>query len=107
MEQVYFGEDGGPTQVGQGLAQNSNMVPWRPTTDYERSEVDVYTLHNSPRVNFQMLDNPTIYMYVPPKLSQRDRVPIPGYFTEFKLMERDEYALPGERNLSNGEQYKY
>lgn len=102
-EDVYF-NDGTNTQ---GNHNNSSTVPWRPTTSYERSEIDVYTLHNSPRAPFAMLDNPTIYIYTPPKLSPNDRIPIPGYFSEFKLFERDEYALPSERNLSNTENHRY
>ncbi len=109
VEDVYYGDTSvAPNGSYAGSTRpNANMVPWRSTTDYERSEVDVYTLHNSPKVPFRMLPNPTIYIYVPPKISKTERVPIPGYFTEFKLMERDEYALPGEVNLSNGNDYQY
>lgn len=107
-EQVYFGDTEGEGSNYKARAKgNTNMVPWRPTSSHERAEVDVYTLHNSPKVPFQLLDNPTIYFYVPPKLSKTERVPIPGYFSEFKLLEKDEYALPGEINLSNSEHYKY
>ncbi len=105
VEDVYYGDGNITTTSGQRSAVR-NAVPWRPTTNYERAEVDVYTLHNSPKVPFRTLPNPTIYIYVPPKLSKTERIPIPGYFSEFKLMQRDEYALPGEVNLSNGEDYR-
>lgn len=101
-EEVYYSSDNST----ENNNHSANQVLWRSSTDYERSEVDVYTLHNSPRVPYQTLVNPTVYFYVPPKLSETDRVPIPGYFSEFKMYEKEEYALPGERNLSNGEMYK-
>ncbi|OEE35294.1 hypothetical protein A1QO_00615 [Vibrio genomosp. F10 str. ZF-129] len=106
-EDVYHGGTSATYTGNSKASGNRNSVPWRSTTPHERAEVDVYTLHNSPRVNFQLLDNPTIYFYVPPKLSKTDRVPIPGYFSEFKLLEKDEYALPSERNLSNSETYNF
>lgn len=103
IQDVYYS---GAENAGGGT-NRSNSVLWRPSTSHERSEVDVYTLHNSPRVPVSKLPNPTIYFYIPPKISKTDRVPVPGYFSEFKMYERDEYALPGERNLSNTEYYEW
>lgn len=107
VEEVYYGDTESDSfyNPNSKLGSTNNMVPWRPTTNYERSETDVYTLHNSPRVPYRMLPNPTIYIYVPPKLSKKERIPIPGYFSEFKLMTKDEFALPGEVNLSNSERF--
>lgn len=45
---------------------------------------------------FKSLPNPTMYMFVAPHLAGNSKVPIPGYLTEFKMWERDHYALPGE-----------
>ncbi|SDH81634.1 conjugative transfer region lipoprotein, TIGR03751 family [Vibrio xiamenensis] len=100
-EDIYHAQEAGESNP----STNWEKVLWRPSTEHERAEVDFYTLHNTPRPNYQFLDNPTIHFYVPPKLSSTDRVPIPGYFSEFKLYERDEYALPSERNLSNSSMY--
>lgn len=58
--------------------------------------LDAYVLHNTPNPGYQLLPNPTLYLFVPAHMSARDRVPVPAYITEFKMFERDEYALPGE-----------
>ena len=44
----------------------------------------------------RFLRNPTLHMYVFPHLATADQVPIPGYWTVFKLYATDHYALPGE-----------
>lgn len=81
-------------------AKASNLVLKRPATDTERS-IDPYILHNTKRTHFKKLDNPTMYLFVNTHLSTASRVPVPAYLTEFKLLERDEYAMPGQINLSN------
>tara|TARA_R110001592_G_scaffold316364_1_gene592806 strand:+ start:41391 stop:41783 length:393 start_codon:yes stop_codon:yes gene_type:complete len=45
---------------------------------------------------FRLIPNPTMYMFVAPHLAGNSGVPIPGYLTEFKMWEKDNYALPGE-----------
>lgn len=51
---------------------------------------------------FKTLPNPTMYMFVAPHLAADSQVPIPGYLTEFRMWERDHYALPGEiSDMSN------
>ncbi|MBD1577107.1 hypothetical protein HC723_11755 [Vibrio sp. S11_S32] len=79
---------------------SENMVLKRPATEAE-SNIDPYMLHNTPRTHFRMLDNPTMYLFVNTHLSTQYRVPVPAYITEFKLLNRDEYALPSESNLTN------
>lgn len=64
------------------------------------STVDPYMLHNTIRTHYRMLINPTIYLFVTTHLSPRYRIPVPSYLTEFKLLEKDEYALPNEANLA-------
>lgn len=64
--------------------------------------LDAYVLHNAPNPGYKMLPNPTLYLFVPAHISNRDRVPVPAYITEFKMFERDEYALPGEVMASMG-----
>jgi conjugative transfer region lipoprotein (TIGR03751 family) len=65
-------------------------------------DVDAYTLLNMKQTNYKYLPNPTLYMYVNYRLSEVDRSPIPSFLTEFKLYERDEYALPNEININWG-----
>lgn len=64
-------------------------------SDYTRTEATAL------RSRFKTLPNPTLYMYVAPHLAGQSGVPIPGYLTEFKMWERDHYAMPGE--ISNME----
>ena len=79
-----------------------NSVLRRPATEQE-ANIDPYMLHNTPRTDFRTLDNPTMYLFVREHIATKYRVPVPAYVTEFKLLERDEYALPGESNLTNWE----
>jgi conjugative transfer region lipoprotein (TIGR03751 family) len=57
--------------------------------DYTRTAVSELN------VLFPLLPNPTLVMYVYPHLAE-ERAGVPGYVTQFRLYERDEYALPGE-----------
>ena len=52
------------------------------------------------QARFARLANPVLVLYVYPHLAERERVPVPGYFTVFPLYERTEYALPGEGPLA-------
>lgn len=49
---------------------------------------------------FTRLANPVLVLYVYPHLAEKERVPVPGYFTVFSLYERTEYARPGEGPLA-------
>lgn len=73
-------------------------------TPLKKSEmsVDAYTLHNIKKTTYQYLPNPTLYMYVNYKLTEIDRSPVPAFITEFKMYEREEYALPSEININWG-----
>jgi len=71
--------------------------------EYSDSNPDGYTLHNMKRPVYNILPNPTLYMFVNHKLSEIDRSPIPAFMTEFKMFEKDEYALPSEVNINWGE----
>lgn len=64
------------------------------------TDIDAYELHGMKRNKFKLLPNPTLYMYVNTRISEVDRAPIPAFITEFKLFERDEYALPSEVNIN-------
>ncbi|WP_105903608.1 hypothetical protein [Vibrio gangliei] len=97
-KEVYDGQ-------GKSDADFARSVLRRPTTETENS-IDPYMLHNTPRTHYLMLDNPTMYLFVNTHISTEYRIPIPAYITEFKLLERDEYALPSESNLTNWEANK-
>lgn len=45
---------------------------------------------------FKTHPNPTLFMYTRPHLVGRDGIPVPGYTTQFKMFNRDHFALPGE-----------
>ena len=59
-------------------------------TDYVRTE------KNALESKFKLLPNPTLYMFVSPNLASTNKIPIPGYLTEFKMYTTEHYALPGE-----------
>nr|PMH64577.1 hypothetical protein BCU62_15350 [Enterovibrio norvegicus] len=75
------------------------MVVKRPATESELRISTYYANGIHERPQFKKLPNPTLYIYTPPKLSEESRLPIPAWMTEFKMFDRDEYALPGELNL--------
>lgn len=70
-------------------------------SDYVRTE------KNQLQSKFRFIPNPTMYMFVAPHLSTKDRVPVPGYVTEFKMWEKDQYSMPGElSDMSNSSEEK-
>jgi len=70
--------------------------------EFSDSSPDAYTLLNIKKPDYKLLPNPTLYMFVNHKLSEVDRSPIPAFITEFKMFERQEYALPSEYNINWG-----
>ena len=90
--------------IGDGELYDKRSLVRRPMVegDVELSEY-VRTEKNQLEARFKMLPNPTMYMFVAPHLAADTQVPIPGYLTEFKMWERDHYALPGEiSDMKNG-----
>ncbi|EIF42863.1 putative secreted protein [gamma proteobacterium BDW918] len=83
--------------VGEGKILDKRAVLRRPmhVDDVELSDY-VRTEATALRSRFRLLPNPTLYMFVAPHLAGESGVPIPGYLTEFKMWETDNYALPGE-----------
>ncbi|MCA2014642.1 hypothetical protein LDJ79_00875 [Vibrio tritonius] len=78
-------------------------VTKRPASDGEMSS-DIYQINqiaNEPQ--FRMLDNPTLYLYFPAKIS-KDGMPIPAWMTQIKMYNENQYALPGEVAISSGAQ---
>lgn len=83
--------------MGDGKLIDNRSMLRRPMLegDVELSDY-VRTEKNQLQARFKMIPNPTMYMFVAPHLATEDSVPIPGYITEFKMWEKDNYALPGE-----------
>ncbi len=94
MQEVYEQHNG---KLSSGKINESRITLRRSLNQHE-TDLSPYVRSEANHLEskFQMLPNPTLYMFVAPHLSTKDRVPVPGYLTEFKLYERDEYALPGE-----------
>lgn len=88
---------------GDGVLFDERAVLRRPMieddvalSNYVRSE------KNQLESKFRTLPNPTMYMFVAPHLAADTQVPIPGYLTEFKMWEREHYAMPGEISDMSG-----
>lgn len=104
MKEIYENRSSASnTTNGDGMPVDyaGYMVNKRPASDAEVS-VSAYTVNNAGQSSFRTLPNPTIYMYVFPTLTKEDRLPRPGWVTEFKMYDRDEYALPGEVSFTEG-----
>lgn len=86
----------------QTTANQSLRLAVNEQLEFSNSSPDAYTLHNIKKPDFKLLPNPTLYMFVNHKLSEVDRSPIPSFITEFKMFEKDEYALPSEVNINWG-----
>jgi len=94
MQTVYNSHMG---SVGKGQLIDTRSLVRRPMidgdvqlSDYVRTEKD----HLKSR--FSLIPNPTMYMFVAPHLATSDQVPVPGYLTEFRMWDKDYYAMPGE-----------
>ena len=95
MKEVYETHMSGG--VSGGKIQDVRTTLRRPLESYEvdlapysRTESNLLTSE------FTFLPNPVLIMYVAPHLSTADGVPIPGYVTQFRMYEKDHYALPHE-----------
>ncbi len=83
--------------VGDGKLLDKRTLIRRDMTDNDVDLSDyVRTEKNQLEAKFKRIPNPTMYMFVAPHLASDTQVPIPGYLTEFKMWEKEHYALPGE-----------
>ncbi|EHM53332.1 conjugative transfer region lipoprotein family [Cardiobacterium valvarum F0432] len=82
-----------PAFFGNGVQADYLGVPltegYAPNSSYSLSHVEEL------RRDFRRVPNPEITAYVFPHLNDGE-LPVPGYFTLFKLYERDHYALEQE-----------
>lgn len=81
---AYFGNGVQADYLGMPLTEG-----YAPNSAYSLAHV------NELRRDFRKVPNPEIVAYVFPHISDGE-LPVPGYFTMFKLYERDHYALEQE-----------
>lgn len=83
--------------IGAGQLFDSRSVLRRPVIESDLSLSNyVRTEKTMLDAKFKTLPNPTMYMFVSPHLASDNQVPIPGYLTQFKMWEREHFALPSE-----------
>ena len=94
MKDVYDAQMSG---ASNGKIYDKRSVLRRPMIEgdinlsrYVRSE------KNYLESKFRTIPNPTMYMFVAPHLASQSQVPIPGYLTEFRMWDKEHYAMPGE-----------
>lgn len=94
MRQVYS------EHMGKGVngnAADERMAFRRPLIEDEVSLAEyLLTEANQLSSAFPFIPNPVLVMYVAPHLATNSEVPIPGYVTQFRMYEKDNYALPHE-----------
>lgn len=101
MKEIYENRSSANNESqGEGMPTQyaGYMVNKRPIKESEAA-LSPYTVNNAGESSFRMLPNPVIYMYVLPSLTKEDRLPRPGWLTEFHMYDKDEYALAGEVSL--------
>ncbi len=86
-----------PTTKSERTTKNEQAID-RALIETEPSPLNAYTRDASNELEglFKTLPNPTLFMYTRPHLVGRDGIPVPGYTTQFKMFNRDHFALPGE-----------
>ena len=81
---AYFGNGVQADYLGMPLTEG-----YAPNSSYSLAHV------NELKRDFRQVPNPEIVAYVFPHISDGE-LPVPGYFTMFKLYERDPFALEQE-----------
>ena len=94
MRSVYNEHMGGGVN---GKSLEERMALRRPILENEVN-LSPYsrTESNQLKSAFSFIPNPVLVMYVAPHLATSSEVPIPGYVTQFRMYEKDNYALPHE-----------
>jgi conjugative transfer region lipoprotein (TIGR03751 family) len=83
--------------VGDGKLYDHRSVLRRPMAEGDMELSDyVRTEKTQLESKFKMVPNPIMFMFVAPHLASSSEVPIPGYVTQFRMWEKDNYAMPGE-----------
>ncbi|EKO3611937.1 TIGR03751 family conjugal transfer lipoprotein [Vibrio metschnikovii] len=98
MKDIYD-HQGRPNSHQEARFHPERNVMVRPATSEELS-INAYGVNLvNERPEFRKLPNPTLYIYFAPKLTSDGRMPVPAWMSEFKMYDRDEYALPGEMSF--------
>ncbi|PSU31795.1 hypothetical protein [Photobacterium lutimaris] len=95
MQEIYDNHSGAKVN-----AENTQIL--RRSATWAELSNDPYTLNNTGRADFRKLPNPKLYIYFAPSLTKEDRMPRPGWMSEFNMYSKPEYALPGEVSLEAG-----
>ncbi|WP_428775697.1 hypothetical protein [Vibrio sp.] len=97
MKEVFDSKGRPEESTGNQVMQ----VLRRPANQNELA-LDAYQTNGiNHKPSFRRLPNPTLYIYFAPSLSKDGGMPIPAWMSEFKMYDRDQYALPGELNLGD------
>lgn len=102
MEAVYneytTGDAGGYGGADRESSAGVESATHRALIETSPSLMSSYTRDASNELEglFKTHPNPTLFMYTRPHLVGRDGIPVPGYTTQFKMFNRDHFALPGE-----------
>lgn len=84
QQQSYYGDNTRMPFIGKPIISG-----YEPSSDYSNRHLQELNR------DFMMVPNPQIIMYVYPHLND-NRIPIPGYYTSFRLYEKNHYALTSE-----------
>ena len=98
METIYNEYAGGSVNTTTTAPNETAVVDTRPLLKATPPTLNAYTRDASNELEglFKTLPNPTLFMYTRPHVVGRDGIPVPGYTTQFKMYDRDHFALPGE-----------
>ncbi|EMY6611308.1 MULTISPECIES: hypothetical protein [Vibrio] len=102
MKEIYQSRGIDNNNVGYLERADGRYVNKRPAT-WEETRINPYVVNQTGQSNFKKLANPTITIFFMPSLTKEDRMPRPAWMTEFSMYDRDEYALPGEESLTDGQ----
>lgn len=103
MKEIYESRRSSGVRTDQKIeTSEGRFVNKRPAT-WEETRINPYVLNETSKANFKKLYNPTITIFFMPSLTKEDRMPRPAWMSEFSLYDKDEYALPGEVSLSEGQ----
>ncbi|MEZ8987888.1 hypothetical protein AB4571_02205 [Vibrio breoganii] len=85
---------------GGGAGQvSARGVLVRPASEAELLQVN-HVVNHVGHASYRLLPNPTLHIYFAPQIESKGGMPKPAWMSEFKMYDRDHYALPGELSLS-------
>lgn len=96
--QLYSGEAvTAPHSQSTNYSDNGQYVTKPLTSENLQSMSSISGSHLSElKQDFRLIPNPEVLGYVMPHFNRQSEIPVPGYFTVFKLYDREHYARSGE-----------